>query len=305
MALAIDHRPRTFKDLAGNESVKKSLTAMFKRPIKDIPHCYLFSGLSGGGKTTLAGILSNHLKCNKNEYYEINSAHFNGVDDVRSLEKIVRYKPMSGNVRVWVFNEVHRWTGAAQDALLDMMEEKMPDHAYFILTTTDPQKLIKPLRKRCIEYEVLPLTDDEMFDYLVGIVEEENANVPDEILDKIIKVAQGSCRNALQLLEKVIDLTPVEMNKAALKLERNETITKDLIDALLKKESWSKVAAILKNLTIEPETVRWNVMGYCSAILLNGKDNKQAALILDCFKSNFYDSGKNGLLLACYEVVLK
>ena len=305
MTLAIDYRPRTFKGLIGNEGVKKSLGAMFKRPIKDIPHCFLFSGLSGGGKTTLAGILANHLKCNKNEYYEINSAHFNGVDDVRSLEKIVRYKPMSGSVRVWVFNEVHRWTGAAQDALLDMMEEKMPNHAYFILTTTDPQKLTKPLKKRCVEYEVLPITDNEMFDFLVSIVEEENSDVPDEILDKIITVAQGSCRNALQLLEKVISLSPSEMKGVALKLEDDEKVTKDLIDALLKKESWSKVATILKNLTIEPETVRWNVMGYCSAILLNGKDNKQAALILECFKSNFYDSGKNGLLLACYEVVLK
>lgn len=303
MALALDYRPRTLTELAGNASIKKSLQGMFKRPVKDIPHAFLFTGLSGGGKTTLAGIIANHLKCDPNELTEVNSAHFRGIDTARDLEKVMRYAPMRGSVRVWIFNECHKWTNDAQNAMLDVIE-KAPAHVYLILTTTDPQKLIVPLRKRCIEHEVLPLNADEMFDMLVGVVEEEKADVPDDILEKIISVAGGSSRNALQLLEKVIDLDAKDMAKVSMQLDDEEAVTKDLIDALMKKKPWKEVAGILKRITAEPETIRYGVLGYCSAILMSGKDDKQALLIIDCFKNNFYDSGKAGLVHACGSVIL-
>lgn len=304
MPLALDYRPKQINEFEGNHALVKSLRGILNRKLKDIPHAFLFHGLSGGGKTTLAGIVANHLKCDPNELYEVNSANFRGIDTARELDKIMRYAPMKGDVRIWVLNEVHQWLAPVQNAMLDTIE-KAPAHVFFILTTTDPQKLITPLRKRCVEYEVLPLSDDEMFDLLVTVVEKEDADVPDDIIEKIVAASNGSSRNALQLLEKVIDLPVKEMAAVAMKLDDEETTTKALIDALINRKSWEEVALILKNLTAEPETIRYSVLGYANAILLNnGKNNKQAALIIDCFSKNTYDSGKAGITLMAYEAVL-
>jgi DNA polymerase III subunit gamma/tau len=304
MPLALDYRPKTLDELAGNVATKKSLGSILRRPLKDIPRCYLFSGIKGGGKTTLGYIIANVLKCDPFELYDINAANFRGVEHAKELgNRTVRYPPMKGPVRIWMFQEVHKWTNDAQNAMLDTME-KLPPYCIFVLTTTDPQKLIAPLRSRCIEYEVLPLSDNDMFNMLVNVVEAEKADVPDFILEKILAVAAGSSRNALQLLEKVIDLDPKEMASVAMVMDDDAAVTKDLIDALLKKEPWKNIASILKRINEEPETVRWNVLNYVAAILLNGKDNKQAALILEYFSCNFYDSGKAGLVRACYSIIL-
>lgn len=304
MPLAIDYRPQTLQDLEGNAALKKSLGAVLKRPLKEIPHAFLFTGLSGGGKTTLGGIVANALKCHKNELYEVNSAHFRGIDTARDLERAMRGASMYGTVRVWIFNECHKWTNDAQNAMLDIIE-KAPAHIFLILTTTDPQKLITPLRKRCVEYEVLPLNNDEMLDFLDYIVEEEKADVPQSIKEKIVNAANGSSRNALQLLETVIDLSPTDMEKAAIRLEDEETVTKDLIDALLKQRPWKEVSAILKKLTGESETIRYGVLNYCNAIMMSGKDSKQCLLVMDCFSKNTYDTGRAGITMAAYEAVLK
>lgn len=304
MPLAIDYRPKVLSEFEGNEALKKSLGAILKRPLKEIPRAFLFHGLSGAGKTTLGGIVANTLKCDPNEYYEVNSAHFRGIDSAREIDKVMRYAPMRGNVRIWAYQEVHKWTNDAQNAMLDIIE-KAPAHVLFVLTTTDPQKLITPLRKRCVEYEVLPLSDDEMFDFLCGIVEDEKGDVPDNIIEKIVKAANGSSRNALQLLETVIDLSPADMEKAAIRLEDEETVTKDLIDALLKQRPWKEVSGILKKLTGEAETIRYGVLNYCNAIMMSGKDSKQCLLVMDCFSKNTYDTGRAGITMAAYEAVLK
>lgn len=302
MPLALDYRPQTLKELAGNTSLKKSLGGILQRPLKEIPHAMLFTGLSGGGKTTCAGIVANHLKCDPNEITEVNSANFRGIDTARELDRVLRYPPMRGQVRIWVLNEVHQWLAPVQNAMLDILE-KAPAYAFFILTTTDPQKLITPLRKRCVEFEVLPLTDDEMFDMLVGVVEAEKSDVPDNILDNIIAVANGSSRNALQLLEKVIDLDVKDMATVAMKFDDEEKVTKDLIDKLLKKRPWKEVATVLKNITAEQETIRIGIRNYCAAILLNGTDNKQAALIIACMDKPMYETGKAAITAACYDVI--
>jgi DNA polymerase III gamma/tau subunit len=172
-----------------------------------------------------------------------------------------------------------------------------------MICTTNPEKLKPALKNRCISFEVTALTNDEMTDMLWDVVENEEKAVPEPIIDNIVKAAGGSSRNALQMLEKIIDLEPKEMKKVSLTIEDTETVVKDLIQALLKKDKWAVVASILNRLNAEPETVRHATMGYCTAILLNGKDNAQAALILEYFKDNWYDSGKAGMAHACYSIV--
>lgn len=153
-----------------------------------------------------------------------------------------------------------------------------------------------------MEYTVEPLDKKEMESFIYDIIENEEADVPDEIVSKIVDCSNGSSRNALQLLEKVIDLDPKAMKKVSIEMEEEEAVVKDLIDCLLKKEPWSKTAAVIKRISAEPETIRYAILGYCNAILLNGKENKQAALIMDCFSSNTYDTGKAGITLMAYRV---
>lgn len=197
----------------------------------------------------------------------------------------------------------HMQTSAAQQAMLKMFEE-CPKHVYFMIATTNPEKVIPALKGRCISFEVLPLDDEEMYDMLMDIIEGENANVPDSIIDKIVSNAGGSSRNAIQFLEKVIDLEPKEMEKVVMKMGDEEAVTKDLFDALINKKQWKEVASIIKRITVEAESIRYSMLGLSNSMLLGGYGNpKQAALVLECFSKNTYDTGKNGITLAAYGVI--
>jgi DNA polymerase-3 subunit gamma/tau len=303
MALAIKHRPKTIEDVAGNTSVKKSLKALLKREKKDIPKVFGFFGLSGGGKTTLARIVATELGCAENEFYEMNAASVRGIDTIRDMEKQIRYPPMRGNVRIWLLDEIHQYPAASQEALLKMFEE-CPSHAYFMICTTNPEKLKPALKNRCVSFEVLPLSDDEMFNFLVDIAEAEDSDVPDDIIEKIVSVAGGSSRNALNLLEKVVDLDPKDMKNVAMKMDNEESTAKQLFDAMIAKKDWKSVAKIIKEITAEPETIRYSMMGLANAMLLGGYGNpKQAALVLECFGEDTYTLGKNGITLFAYRVI--
>jgi DNA polymerase III gamma/tau subunit len=302
--LSIKHRPATLATFAGNTALKKQVAAMLSRPFKDIPKVFLLAGGSGMGKTTLARIIAKHVKCDPNEFYELNAASVRGIDTIRDMEKQIRYGSMSGGCRIWLLDEIHQYLAPAQEALLKMLEE-CPPHVLFMLCTTNPEKLKPTLKGRCVSFEVLPLTDDEMFNMLIGVVEAEQADVPDAILEKILSVAGGSSRNALQLLEKVIDLDVKDMQAVSMEMDTEETIAKDLFDALIKKKPWKEVAGIIKRITVEPETARYSVLGLANSMLLNGYgDPKQAALVIDCFENPFYNSGKAGLTKAAYSVTL-
>ena len=139
MALPIKYRPTVLKDFYGNQVLKSALGAILKRDLEDIPHAMLFIGSSGCGKTTLARIVASKLDCVDAEFYELNSADVRGVDTIREVSKNMKYSPMSGSVRIWLFDEVHKMTNDAQNAMLKMLEDP-PDHVYFMLATTDPQK---------------------------------------------------------------------------------------------------------------------------------------------------------------------
>lgn len=302
MPLAIDKRPKLLKEVHGNHALKSSLGTILKRDIEDIPHAILFCGQSGCGKTTLARIFASKLDCDENEFYELNSADVRGVDTVREISKQMKYSPMSGSTRIWLFDEVHKMTNDAQNAMLKMLEDP-PAHVYFMLATTDPQKLIAPLKSRCTTFEVKPLTDDEMMEFLSQIVDDEEKDVPEEILESIINSANGSPRNALQILERIIDLPVKAMKAAAEQTAETEAQTIDLCRELLKpKPAWKDVAKILSTLTGEPESIRYAVLGYCNAILMKG-DNKRAYLVMSCFTEPYFNTAKAGLTISCYEAV--
>lgn len=300
MSLALDYRPQDFNEVEGNESVVASVEALLSRDKGNIPHSWLFTGPSGCGKTTMARIIATKLGCQGSDFYEVDSADFRGIDTIRSIRQQMMYKPIESDCRVWLLDECHQLSKDGQEALLKALEDT-PPHVYFILATTDPEKLKPTLRGRCVTHEMQPLGERGMVSFLKEISEAEEKEVPVDVLKKIAMNSMGSSRMALQLLEKVIDLDSQQMLDSVEKEVEKQNSVIELCRALIAAEKWKKVSTIVKNLEKEDvESIRLAVMGYCSSVLLNG-DNPQAYLIMDSFKQPFFNNGRAGLILACYE----
>lgn len=293
------YRPKTLDRVIGNQSTVSSLKNMLER--NTLPHVLLFLGPSGCGKTTLARILTTELGCDDLDYTELNCSDFRGIDTVRSIMRKMNLAPI-GKCRVYLLDEVHKMSGDGQNAALKMLEDT-PPHIYFFLCTTDPNKLIKTLRNRCTEMAVESLRDEQMDTLLLRVCKREKIELEDTIKEDIILSAQGSARMALVLLDKIASLAPEQRAEALAQkvAEENEAI--ELCRALIKGDPWKRIAEILRSIKGDPEAIRYAVLGYATAILLKGADNRKAILVLDCFKDNFYDSKTAGLVYAAYSVV--
>lgn len=298
MELYKQYRPKTLARVAGATQTAAALQAMIDS--KSVPHAILFHGPSGCGKTTLARIVREELGCGDFDFKELNSAAFRGIDTIREIQKQMTLAPCGGPCRVWLLDEVHMLSKDAQNAALKMLEDT-PSHVYFLLCTTEPQKLIAAVRTRCSDMAVRLLTPDELKGVLTYVNKKEKITISKEVEDELITSAMGSARTLLVLLERVQHLNDDERVKAiADKLaDDNEAI--DLCRALISKAPWKRVAEILRGLKADAESVRWAVLGYARAVLLS-KGDYRSYLIIDEFKHHFYDSKEAGLALACYNV---
>jgi len=133
------YRPTKFSQVLGQREAIATLANMGKR--RAVPHCLLFTGPSGVGKTTLIRILREKLGCKEHDYVEINAAEARGIDTIRDIQRRLTLSPLSGRCRVWAIDECHRLTTDAQSALLKILEDTPPT-AYFMLATTEPNKLL-------------------------------------------------------------------------------------------------------------------------------------------------------------------
>lgn len=302
MSLYLKYRPTDLESVKGNENIIASLEGMLKDKEK-CPHVFLFHGATGCGKTTIGRILAARLGCIGTDLRELDSADFRGIDMIREIRKNSQYKPLQGDVRVWLMDEVHKLTSDAMNALLKILEDT-PPHVYFILCTTDPQKLIAAIRGRCIEMQVKPLTDIQMKGLLRGIVREEGEKLSSEIYEQIIQDSQGHPRNAIQILEQVLNVEEDMRLAVAKRTAELQSQSIELCRLLLKQGSgWKETKTILAGLKDqEPEDIRRVVMGYCSAVLLKAENNR-AAMVLEYFVDDFYKSGFPGLVFACYSII--
>ncbi len=302
MPLHTDYRPKTLDEIVGNNSTIKSLTSILNRERKKIPHTFLFHGASGCGKTTFARIVSNMLGCSEHDYTEINAGNNRGIDTARNILKNLHYKPLVGETKVILLDEVHATTKDFQNALLKSLEDT-PPHVYFILCTTDPQKLLLTVRNRCMMFEVKKLSEEKLFGLLETILTAEDKPIDDPMMTQIATKADGCPRQALILLDEVIDLNPRERRRAIQSFKTQEEKTIDLCRALLKKDRWLNISKILKGLEDEPEKVRWSVLGYMNTVLLGGNNTAQASITIIMFQEPFYDTGKAGLTLAAFKSI--
>lgn len=302
MSLYLKYRPTDLESVKGNEAIIATLEGFLAKPEK-CPHVFLLHGGTGMGKTTLARIIANRLGCIGSDYREYNASDDTGIEGVRQIIKICNYKPLEGPCTVWVIDECQSLSAQAQDAFLKKLEDT-PKHIYFILCTTNPNKLKDTVKGRCSILQVKPLTDSQMKGLLRSIVRAEEATLSSEIYDQIIQDSQGHPRNAIQILEQVLTVDEDQRLEVAKQTAVLQSQTIELCRVLLKKgASWKEMNIILTGLKDqEAESIRRMVIGYCSAILLKS-DNTRAAMILECFLEPFYNSGFPGLVFATYSVI--
>lgn len=300
MSLYRKYRPAAFDDVIGNEEAVTLLRSVIE---KDPPHAFLLSGPTGCGKTTLARIIARELGAEGSDFMEVDSADFRGIDFIREIRRSSSFLPLSGGkARVWLLDECHKLSNDAQNALLKGLEDP-PAHAYFILATTDPQKLLPTIHGRCSKVSVTPLKTKEMFRLIRRVVKGEEETLSRDVYEQIALDSGGRPRDALQILEQALAVDPDQRLAVATKAAADQSSVIELCRALTEASSWKRVAAIMDGLRDEdPEKVRRAVLGYCAAILLKGKHDR-AGVVIESFSTPVYDSGFPGLVFAAYQVI--
>mgnify|MGYP001480790154 CR=1 FL=1 len=221
--LALKYRPQTFKDLIGQNTIAETIINSIK--INKPPNAYLFTGIRGVGKTTLARIVAKALNCKKgieniSEYnlcencdckaitdsnhidvLEMDAASKTGVDDVRDLIEFSRYGPTSSKYKIFIIDEVHMLSKQAFNALLKTLEEP-PEYLKFIFATTEIKKIPITVVSRCQRFDLSRIKSSELFDFLKKVSIKENGKVSDKALKLIVKISEGSVRDALSLLDR-------------------------------------------------------------------------------------------------------
>lgn len=295
LPLNLKYRPDTLDEMWGHYGYYNAVESFLER--EDRPRTYLFYGPPGCGKTTLARIFAKEIG---GQIKEFNISNTTGVDAARGIINKLKYKSLKG-ARVLIFNECHRASPNFQDAMLETLEEP-PADTYFILVTTEPRKLLSAVRSRCTKIELKPLNRKDTIGLLHDTCIQEEIELDAQIIKQIARISDGVPRDALVLLNKVIDLDPSEQKDFVEDLKTFESTTLELCKALQNRIPWDKVVPIIKALDEEPETVRYAILGYFSKDLLK-TGSVRSWQILDVFGSTFFHSKKAGLIKACFEII--
>ena len=295
------HRPKKFEDVIGQDDAVETLKR--KRETNSIPHAILFHGPYGTGKTTLARILARCLKCGKFDFIEKNTADYRGIDSIREIRATMNQAPIDGVSRVWLLDEIHKATSDAQNAMLKLLEDP-PEHVYFMLATTEPEKLLAGIKQRCLQVKLNPISEDALLEIINNICKKEKIKISDAVKEKIAEYAGGAAREALQILDKVYQLDSTKKQLKAIEKSSTTTATIEIARKLMNpKTKWREIAPILKELENEDaENIRWMILGYGKSVLLKS-DNARAFRMIEAFRDNFYDSKFSGVVSACYEIL--
>ena len=237
-ALYRAERPETFEEIIGQKHIVRILQNQIRTGT--VSQAYLFAGTHGTGKTSTARILAKAVNCLEGEpgksgddlpcgrcenceairegrfvdVIELDAASNNGVDDLRAIIEMVKYPPAVGRYKVYIIDEVHMLSTAAENAFLKTLEEP-PAHAIFILATTDPQKVRSTIRSRCMQLNFRRVTEEELIEGMRRICAKRGIHAADDALATIASRADGSVRDALSILEQCTAAGDTELTRAA------------------------------------------------------------------------------------------
>lgn len=296
------YRPKRWEDFIGNKEVVRSI----RNDLGDT-QCYILYGERGCGKTSLARIIKRYLRIHDLDTYELDAASNNGIDEIRRLKNTCYLLPSAGKRKVYIIDECHRLTGNASDALLKITEEP-PEHVFFILCTTEYNKVSPTMKSRGTgSYQLKPLQRNEIIDLLEYVIKCEKLSIKNDTIKLIAGYSQGIPREALNLLQRVKACTA----KQARKLIEGGLVTENeniinLCRSLLKFEPLVIVLPLLKKLSKQkenPESIRKVMLAYMNSVILGANNPKTIArsiYIMECFIDPTYDTDFPGITYATY-----
>ena len=205
---SLKYRPSTFEDVVGQQHVTRTLINSIKE--NKIPSALLFCGPRGVGKTSSARIFAREINNYSKEdelsfnIFELDAASNNKADDIRDLIEKVRIPPQKGKYKVYIIDEVHMLSKHAENAFLKTLEEP-PPYVVFILATTEKNKILPTIISRCQIYDFNRIKEDEIVEYLNQICKKENIEFELPALNLIAKKSDGSMRDSLTILDRVVN----------------------------------------------------------------------------------------------------
>lgn len=200
-ALYRKYRPASFREVRNQDHIVRVLEGALEKGT--IPHALLFTGPRGTGKTTIARIFARQVGASDMDTYEIDAASNRGIDDIRALKEAVHTLPYESRYKVYIIDEVHMLTKEAFNALLKTLEEP-PAHVIFILATTEKDKLLDTITSRCQVFTFRAPSKDELRETVLHAAKKEKFTLSTAGADIIALAAQGSYRDALGILQKVM-----------------------------------------------------------------------------------------------------
>jgi DNA polymerase-3 subunit gamma/tau len=312
------YRPQTFDTVVGQSHITTTLKNAIKH--QQLAHAFLFCGPRGVGKTTCARILAKTINCENQtkdgeacnkctscisfndgasmNYFELDGASNNSVDNIRDLVDQIRFVPQTGKYKVYVIDEVHMLSSSAFNAFLKTLEEP-PPYAIFILATTEKHKILPTILSRCQIFDFKRITTNDTVEHLEEICEKEDIKAEKAALQVIAQKSEGCMRDALSMLDKIVSFTNGELIYSTT-LEHLNILDADCYFKLLECMQQQDLAgAMLLYDDINRKGFEGDLVvnGFAEFIrnLLVCKDEKAAILleVVESFKEKYIETAKS------------
>ncbi|MFH1402433.1 MAG: DNA polymerase III subunit gamma/tau [Patescibacteria group bacterium] len=286
------YRPQTFSEVLGQEHIVETLAKAIS--LGNISHAYLFSGTRGTGKTTIARLLAQEIKCSANDLNEIDAASNRGIDDIRALKEAVMVSPFESLYKVYIIDEVHMLTKEAFNALLKTLEEP-PQYVVFVLATTEIEKIPDTILSRCQIFTFKKPTQKILKTIVLDIAKKENIELENGAEDLIALLGDGSFRDTLGILQKIISAS----DDKKISVKEVETITgapngelvNKFISALSEKNLEAGLQAIntATENSVDTQVFTKLIMHKVRAILLSRFAKDMEKILRDDFSENDFE----------------
>ena len=301
MNLYEKHRPKTFAEMEGDFSF---FDKMLEK--EHHSHVFLFTGIPGSGKSASAHALSNAVHANPSYKFHVNCGDDSSVETIRSFIEMTKLPPMADGPYFIMLDECQKLTNSAQNALLIPLENT-PEYVYWVLCSSEPEKLIPALKTRCTLVNYPGLPERSIRNILKRIADAEGFDIPKMLLGDIAEIAEGSARRAIVIMEEIAAASEDQQESLLDQHKNNFNDDSDVANLCkmlyLDKPMWSDVVSCLsamKNKGVQAESIRRTILSWGMSMILRGNKSESIPGVMRVFKDNVFDSDWAGLTIQCF-----